>query len=313
MQLALALAIWLEGLGTGSLATVTFAYWLIFYAVDLFVLAVRRVVTAHPTLNSSGNHGLDRCRRLGVAPVLPQYPFGWQRLPVLLTFARLLFVVFVAVHVLTESVKHNLDPVDHHSFDDHHHENLEREGTPWSQLLILAAILSGLASELWWGRRSIGTPPTHPTETNADAAARRSFAVLTCLVGGLLLAKPCLSDPLSPTLDPYLAIAMALATLAVTAGSLGRYGRLLLQAAPPQTYQMACKRLEEVEGWPGVLGYHHFRLWATTPEHLVGSVEIRADQSRMKVGPTELVQRVRGHLTPLVQELTVQVNLEPSD
>ncbi|KAJ1962359.1 hypothetical protein H4R35_007361 [Dimargaris xerosporica] len=87
----------------------------------LFPVAGPRPVFKHPS-------ELDHSTRWSSSPLVPDqekvmipgdsgtpmtaaksaglYPFGWRRLPVILTLAQLLYLFFVAAHTITESIEH---------------------------------------------------------------------------------------------------------------------------------------------------------------------------------------------------------------
>ncbi|KAJ1978359.1 hypothetical protein H4R33_005993 [Dimargaris cristalligena] len=329
LQVGLVLSIWLVGLATGSLATVAYAYWLLFNAASLLIVAIQRALFSHPTLRGQDaksnkrvvvGGGGDTTEEEGVLNTVAVYPFGWRRLPVILTFAQLLYMLFVATHILTESIKHNLDPEAHHSFDDHHHEFLGQEGTVESNLLVLGSMLTTLlfvvvhqidhfSTQAITASSALHHPAAAPVPSSWRAALGNRFITLSLVSGALILIKPwLLSPPLSQTVDPYLAIILALAMVLTSVPYVTRIGTILLQAGPEQTHREIKQRLSEICQWPEVRGYRSFRLWANTTEELVGTVEFMVHTNCGDQGL--LLQRIRGYLSPPIHNLTVQINLE---
>ncbi|KAJ1973677.1 hypothetical protein H4R34_004994 [Dimargaris verticillata] len=122
-----------------NLVATAYAYWLAFHAQSLAIVAVQRAVRTHQLLGgpppsvqlspndwpsfpvtgprpvfkhlSEPDHEIVAAPRASGTPMAAAksvglYPFGWRRLPVILTLAQLLYLFFVAAHTITESIEH---------------------------------------------------------------------------------------------------------------------------------------------------------------------------------------------------------------
>ncbi|KAJ1969678.1 hypothetical protein IWQ62_000469 [Dispira parvispora] len=329
VHLGIAVGVWVVGITGEHLSTTIYSYWQMVCALTPVVVAIQRCIQPklkrhRSTMTNGGNlatsvvepsvNGGTQGDRLWVPlETLTALPYGWSRLPMLLAFTQLLFLVFIAVHGL---VHHN-----------HHHAMVPNQSLPfqtatgsvylpvhglsWGGLMLPLSLCWTI---LWaqYARSSVYNVRTGISSPDKNQASKvwyrfgGNLSETGVIITGVSLV---LVQWLKPYVffapkDFHMALSITLLMVCTTFPTLKRLATLLLQAAPAEVYQRVVQELADISTWKDVVGYRNFHLWATTTDELVGTVEFRV----LGLGqpPGDLLPRIQSKLAPWVTHLTVQ-------
>ncbi|KAJ1657478.1 hypothetical protein IWQ61_003136 [Dispira simplex] len=336
VHLGLAVGVWVVGITSEHLSTTIYSYWQMACAFTPVVVAIQRyirpTVKRHRSTLSVGNSATsDKVSGMSAGaqddrPWIPletltALPYGWSRLPMLLAFTQLLFLVFIAAHGL---VYHN-----------HHHAMVPNRSLPfqtvpsggyppvhgvnWGKLMLLLSLCWTILwaqyarSSVYNVRTSISSPNKDPRSLIALQPVSKvwyrfggNLSETGAIVTGVALV---ITQWLGPygffvPKDFHMALGITLLMMCTTFPTLKRLATLLLQAAPMEVHQRVIRELADICTWNDVVGYHNFHLWATTTDELVGTIEFCVLGHHQP--PGDLLPRIQSKLAPWVTHLTVQ-------
>ncbi|KAG0241868.1 Endoplasmic reticulum zinc transporter [Actinomortierella wolfii] len=224
-----------------------------------------------------------------------RYPFGVQRIEVLFGLSNAIFLLFIGMNMLKESLEHLMLEGEHHGGD--HHGRIPLFWTiiglgatlvgsigyqNHEQFCRLLQANNGSGSSTWssaagYNQRSL------PVTRN-----QFSLATLACAAGVVVVWLL----PAADSLDKLVAIGQSIVMFALGGPLTKVLGMILLQTTPPMTLESvedAVRQLAATDG--SILGLERAHVWANTYNQLVGTVVVRIAKEADEAVALKTIQR----------------------
>ncbi|KAG0254262.1 Endoplasmic reticulum zinc transporter [Actinomortierella ambigua] len=273
---------WLSGLSQGSLAISGLGYMLMFDAFGILNIFVSSVV-----------HTDGRFKKSTV-----RYPFGVQRIEVLFGLSNAIFLLFIGMNMLKESLEHMMLEGDHHGAGDHHDATV-RIPLFWTILGLGATLVGAIGYQnhkqfcllLQAGSGHGGTwssAAAYNQKTLSILHNQYSLATLACVAGVILVWLL----PAVDSLDNMVAIAQSVVMFALGGPLTKVLGMILLQTTPPMALEGvedAVRQLASTDG--SILGLDRSHVWANTYGQLVGTLVVRIAKEADEAATLRTIQQ----------------------
>ncbi|KAF9976557.1 Endoplasmic reticulum zinc transporter [Actinomortierella ambigua] len=257
---------WLSGLSHGSLAISGLGYMLMFDTFGILNIFVSSVV------HTDGRFTKSTVR----------YPFGVQRIEVLAGLSNAIFLLFIGMNMLKESLEHLMLEGDHHGSGDHHGA-IVRVPLFWTILGLGATLVGAIGHQNHKqfclllqagnsGSNSWSSAAAYNQRTLSMMHNQFSLATLACIAGVVLVWL----FPMVDSLDNLVAIGQSVVMFALGLPLTKVLGMILLQTTPPmalESVEDAVRQLAATDG--SILGLDRSHVWANTYGQLVGTLVVR--------------------------------------
>ncbi|KAG0233235.1 Endoplasmic reticulum zinc transporter [Actinomortierella wolfii] len=272
------------GMGTAMLNPIATA--MIMHTATVIITSIAMTITMITTMTTiiittittmSQHRRIFRHSRFQKSTV--RYPFGVQRIEVLFGLSNAIFLLFIGMNMLKESLEHLMLEGEHHGGD--HHGRIPLFWTiiglgatlvgsigyqNHEQFCLLLQANNGSGSSTWssaagYSQRSL------PVTRN-----QFSLATLACAAGVVLVWLL----PAADSLDKLVAIGQSIVMFALGGPLTKVLGMILLQTTPPmalESVEDAVRQLAATDG--SILGLERAHVWANTYNQLVGTVVVR--------------------------------------
>jgi len=218
-----------------------------------------------------------------------RYSYGYDRFEILSGFTNGVFLLFVCLWILFESVEKLFDPEEIHSNQ--------------AEAVIFVAFL-GLAVNI------VGVLFFHEfKQTRAESRYENLYGItIGIIVDGSTQLSVIISTWLTSwgwlLADPIVAIAIALWIGYNVVPICIRTGKVLLQTTPTTIKDQLDKARREVQTLEGVLECTNEHFWTQSPGVFVGSLSVRV---RSDANEQAVLAKTRSLLSPWVSHLSIQV------
>ncbi|KAF9573692.1 Endoplasmic reticulum zinc transporter [Mortierella alpina] len=243
-----------------------------------------------------------------------KHPFGIQRFAILFGLFNAIFLLFIGMNMLKESLEHLMLEDDHHGGD---HGAVAQVPVFWTLVALGAALISTLGYQnhkQYCLLLNHTSPSSYGHSTSADVATlfRNPFALtsLGCVVGALMVAM----FPRWDSLDKIVAIGQAIVMFWLGGPLTKVLGMILLQTAPPRALDALEDTIRQLSGSnPAIQRIERAHVWTNTVGQLIGTLIVTvAKGSDEQVILASIHERLRGFLDMDGQvdgagELTVQL------
>ncbi|KAF9358784.1 Endoplasmic reticulum zinc transporter [Mortierella sp. AD094] len=297
----IAVMTWLSGMRAGSLSIIGLSYIMLFDAFGILNIFVSSVI--HTDL---------KMKRSTV-----KHPFGVQRFEILFGLFNAIFLLFIGMNMLKESLEHLMLEDDHHSGE----HGAVRVPLFWTVIGLGATLISSLGyqnhKQFCLLLKSNSLTSTQGTYSRSDpsklaAIVQNQFTLtsLGCVAGILLVAL----FPHVDGLDKIVAIGQSMAMF-ILGGPLTKVlGMILLQTTPPKALEGVEEGIRQLSANnPAILRMERAHVWTNTYGQLIGTLVVSiakgADEQAIL---SSIHQRLHGFLDLDAQsegtgELTVQL------
>ncbi|KAG0062580.1 Endoplasmic reticulum zinc transporter [Linnemannia elongata] len=208
-----------------------------------------------------------------------KHPFGVQRFEILFGLFNAIFLLFIGMNMLKESLEHLMLEDDHHGGD---HGAVVRVPVFWTLVALGATLVSSLGyqnhKQFCLLLNANGHVSTQAAFGRSDSSKLVSLASnkftltsLACVVGVLLVAM----FPKFDALDKMIAIGQSIVMFSLGGPLAKVLGMLLLQTTPPramETIEDTVRQLSAVN--PAILRMERAHVWTNTFGQLIGTVVI---------------------------------------
>ncbi|KAG0280143.1 Endoplasmic reticulum zinc transporter [Linnemannia exigua] len=293
---------WLSGMRAGSLSIIGLSYMLLFDAFGVLNIFVSSVI-----------HTDIKMKRSTV-----KHPFGVQRFEILFGLFNAIFLLFIGMNMLKESLEHLMLEDDHHGGD---HGAVVRVPIFWTLVALGATLVSSLGYQnhkqfclLLNANSHVSTQTAFGRSDSSNLVSltgnKFTLTSLACVAGVLLVAM----FPKLDALDKLIAIGQSIVMFSLGGPLAKVLGMLLLQTTPPralETIEETIRQLSAIN--PSILRMDRAHVWTNTFGQLIGTVVVSvakgADEQAIL---TTIHQRLQGFLDLDSQsegtgELTVQL------
>ncbi|KAK5822567.1 cation efflux family-domain-containing protein [Linnemannia elongata] len=254
---------WLSGMRAGSLSIIGLSYMLLFDAFGILNIFVSSVIHTDIKMKKS----------------TVKHPFGVQRFEILFGLFNAIFLLFIGMNMLKESLEHLMLEDDHHGGD---HGAVVRVPVFWTLVALGATLVSSLGyqnhKQFCLLLNANGHVSTQAAFGRSDSSKLVSLASnkftltsLACVVGVLLVAM----FPKFDALDKMIAIGQSIVMFSLGGPLAKVLGMLLLQTTPPramETIEDTVRQLSAVN--PAILRMERAHIWTNTFGQLIGTVVI---------------------------------------
>ncbi|KAF9190278.1 Endoplasmic reticulum zinc transporter [Haplosporangium sp. Z 11] len=248
-----------------------------------------------------------------------KHPFGVQRFEILFGLFNAIFLLFIGMNMLKESLEHLMLEDDHHGGSDH--GAVVRVPIFWSLVGLGATLVSSLGyqnhkqfCQLLNSGSLLSTQSTfnRPEPSKFVALSRNQFTLTTlgCAIGVLVVAM----FPRMDALDKLIAIAQSVVMFSLGGPLAKVLGMILLQTTPPRARENVEEAIRQLSGSnPAILKLERAHVWTNTFGQLIGTLVVNvskgADETTIL---TSIHQALQGFLDLDAQsdgtgELTVQL------
>ncbi|KAF9166664.1 Endoplasmic reticulum zinc transporter [Actinomortierella ambigua] len=227
-----------------------------------------------------------------------RYPFGVQRIEVLFGLSNAIFLLFIGMNMLKESLEHMMLEGDHHGAGDHHDATV-RIPLFWTILGLGATLVGAIGYQnhkqfcllLQAGSGHGGTwasAAAYNQKTLSLLHNQYSLATLACVAGVMLVWLL----PAVDSLDNMVAIAQSVVMFALGGPLTKVLGMILLQTTPPMALEGvedAVRQLASTDG--SILGLDRSHVWANTYGQLVGTLVVRIAKEADEAATLRTIQQ----------------------
>ncbi|KAG0010855.1 Endoplasmic reticulum zinc transporter [Entomortierella chlamydospora] len=291
-----------SGMRAGSLSIIGLSYMMLFDAFGVLNIFVSSVI--HTDL---------KMKRSTV-----KNPFGVQRFEILFGLFNAIFLLFIGMNMLKESLEHLMLEDDHHSGE---HGAVVRVPLFWTLIGLGATLISSLGYQnhqqfclLLKSNSPTSIQGTYnrsnPSKLAAIAQNQFTLASLGCVAGIFFVAL----FPHADSLDKLVAIGQSIAMF-ILGGPLTKVlGMILLQTTPPKALEGVEEGIRQLSANnPAILRMERAHVWTNTYGQLIGTLVVSvakgADEQAIL---SSIHQRLHGFLDLDAQsegtgELTVQL------
>ncbi|KAF8935100.1 Endoplasmic reticulum zinc transporter [Haplosporangium gracile] len=293
---------WLSGMRVGSLSIIGLSYMLLFDAFGVLNIFVSNVIHTDVKMKKS----------------TVKHPFGVQRFEILFGLFNAIFLLFIGMNMLKESLEHLMLEDDHHGGD---HGAVVRVPIFWTLVALGATLVSSLGYQnhkqfclLLNANAHVSTQAafgrSDPSKLVSLTSNKFTLTSLACVAGVLLVAM----FPKLDALDKLVAIAQSIVMFSLGGPLAKVLGMLLLQTTPPramETIEDTVRQLSAVN--PAILRMERAHVWTNTFGQLIGTVVVSVAKDADEQGIlTSIHQSLAGFLDLDAQsegtgELTVQL------
>ncbi|KAI7821557.1 cation efflux family-domain-containing protein [Gamsiella multidivaricata] len=299
----IAVMTWLSGMRAGSLSIIGLAYMMLFDAFGVFNIFLSSVV-----------HTDTKLKRATV-----KHPFGVQRFEILFGLFNGIFLLFIGMNMLKESLEHLMLEDDHHGGNDH--GPVVRVPLFWTVIALGATLVSSLGYQnhnqfcLLLNTSSLSSTQAAFARSNSSklsSLARNQFTLtsLACVVGVILVAM----FPRIDALDKVVAIGQSLVMFSLGGPLTKVLGMILLQTTPPKALEGVEEVVRQLSAAnPAIVRLERAHVWTNTYGQLIGTAVVSVDKGADEQGILASIhQRLQGFLDLDAQsegtgELTVQL------
>ncbi|KAJ2551502.1 hypothetical protein EV175_003669 [Coemansia sp. RSA 1933] len=270
-------AVWAAGIGTGSLALMSYAFLVLFDATSLFVDLVPRA------LEYSANS----------APSV-EYAFGLRVLPTLLEFTNGLSLLYRGIQALKEGVEHLATSSHEHAmaaieFETYAHQAPEHNsGTVLASAAALSAVVVTAVSaarfanhRALWELCSSGHAATQMQNVTLNPFNAASFLVGSWMVYVAVLLPPAKESIVEPISCVLVAVVMAV----VGASACLHLGRHLLHATTRESADLVRRVVALVLRVPGVVDCSNVYDWSPAVGERAGMMRVVVDSGTRSSEP----------------------------
>ncbi|KAI8597681.1 cation efflux protein [Dissophora ornata] len=258
----IAVMTWLSGMRAGSLSIIGLAYMMLFDAFGVLNIFVSSVV-----------HTDARMKKSTV-----KHPFGVQRFEILFGLFNAIFLLFIGMNMLKESLEHMMLEDDHHGGNEH--GPVVRVPLFWTAIALGATLISSLGYQ---NHKQFCLLLNSGTLTSTQAAFARSdsskltalvrnqftLTSLACVVGVILVAM----FPHVDALDKVVAIGQSLVMFSLGGPLTKVLGMILLQTTPPGALEGVEESIRHLSATnPAILRMERAHVWTNTYGQLVGTL-----------------------------------------
>ncbi|GJJ77007.1 hypothetical protein EMPS_09366 [Entomortierella parvispora] len=259
----IAVMTWLSGMRAGSLSIIGLSYMLLFDAFGVLNTFVSSVV--HTDIN---------LRRSTV-----KHPFGVQRFEILFGLFNAIFLLFIGMNMLKESLEHLMLEDDHHGGD---HGAVVRVPLFWTVIALAATLISSLGYQnhkqfcLLLNSNSLSSTQAayrHASSSGLMGLVANQFTLLSlsCVVGVVVVAM----FPHMDSLDKMVAIGQSLAMFALGGPLAKVLGMLVLQTTPPKALENVEEAIRHLSAAnPAILRLERAHVWTNTYGQLIGTLMV---------------------------------------
>ncbi|KAG0216339.1 Endoplasmic reticulum zinc transporter [Mortierella sp. NVP41] len=244
-----------------------------------------------------------------------KHPFGVQRFEILFGLFNAIFLLFIGMNMLKESLEHLMLEDDHHGGGDH--GAVVRVPIFWTLVALGATLVSSLAYQnhkqfclLLNANSQAAFSRSDSSKLVSLTSNKFTLTSLACVAGVLLVAM----FPKLDALDKLIAIGQSIVMFSLGGPLAKVLGMLLLQTTPPGALETIEDSVRQVSATnPAVLRMERAHVWTNTFGQLIGTVVVSvakgADEQAILAS---LHQRLQGFLDLDPQsegtgELTVQL------
>ncbi|KAF9096389.1 Endoplasmic reticulum zinc transporter [Mortierella sp. AD031] len=295
----IAVLTWLSGMRAGSLSIIGLSYMLLFDAFGVLNIFVSSVIHTDIKMKKS----------------TVKHPFGVQRFEILFGLFNAIFLLFIGMNMLKESLEHLMLEDDHHGGGDH--GAVVRVPIFWTLVALGATLVSSLAYQnhkqfclLLNANSQAAFSRSDSSKLVSLTSNKFTLTSLACVAGVLLVAM----FPKLDALDKLIAIGQSIVMFSLGGPLAKVLGMLLLQTTPPGALETIEDSVRQVSATnPAVLRMERAHVWTNTFGQLIGTVVVSvakgADEQAILAS---LHQRLQGFLDLDPQsegtgELTVQL------
>jgi len=252
-------------------------------------------------LVSAAFHSAFDCISLGIslaAMILGKhrptrkFSYGYERFEVLSSFSNGIFLLFVSLFLIFESVERLLEP-----------EEIDNSHTNALLFVAFLGLMVNIVGVIFFSGHSKGKPELrHARDENIYSIF---VHVLIDAIGsiGVLISTWLMSLGMLHA-DPVVAIGIVCLIVYNAIPICSRTSKVLLQTTPNLIREQVDKSIREVSNLNGVVGVRNEHFWCQSPNIHVGSlcVKVRAD-----INEQEVLLAVHNIFSAFVTHLTVQV------
>jgi len=270
---AFALAQWIHGYFSGSLALMALSFHTLFNLMSLGLTLLAML-----------------CTRL---PPSPSYSYGYQRLEVLGGFVTAACHCFAGIFIFFEAAEHLVLERD-----------VPHDLNGWRVVMVgLVSAALNLICLAWFQPHRRLTHMEAPGDM--DDPSRMVMSTLAVTVA--TLAVPILIYWGLTLADVLVAVFSATVLLSLATPFARHTGKVLLQTAPNPIRDSLSKSLSEAATYEGVLECRKEHFWALSPNEYVGSFFLRV---RQDTDEQVVLAKVTNLFSSFVKHLTIQIEKE---
>ncbi|KAG0369111.1 hypothetical protein BGZ54_000298 [Gamsiella multidivaricata] len=242
-----------------------------------------------------------------------------QRFEILFGLFNGIFLLFIGMNMLKESLEHLMLEDDHHGGNDH--GPVVRVPLFWTVIALGATLVSSLGYQnhnqfcLLLNTSSLSSTQAAFARSNSSklsSLARNQFTLtsLACVVGVILVAM----FPRIDALDKVVAIGQSLVMFSLGGPLTKVLGMILLQTTPPKALEGVEEVVRQLSAAnPAIVRLERAHVWTNTYGQLIGTAVVSVDKGADEQGILASIhQRLQGFLDLDAQsegtgELTVQL------
>ncbi|KAF9214659.1 Endoplasmic reticulum zinc transporter [Podila verticillata] len=257
----IAVMTWVSGMGAGSLAITGLGYMLLFDAFGVLNIFISSVI--HTDINMKKS--------------TVKHPFGVQRFEILFGLFNAIFLLFIGMNMLKESLEHLMLEDDHHGGKDH--GPAVRVPLFWTFVALGATLISSLGYQnhkqfcaLMSTNSMASSQSTFGrSESKLLTLTRNQFTLTTlgCVAGVFLVA----AFPRLDSLDKMVAIIQSM-IMFYLGGPLAKVlGMILLQTTPPRALEGVEDAFRQLSSTnPAIIRIERSHVWTNTYGQLIGTL-----------------------------------------
>ncbi|CAG8652027.1 3236_t:CDS:2, partial [Paraglomus occultum] len=287
VHLCFGVVLWAKGQWNDSLALTGFAYLVIFDAFGVFTTFASTVLITYRSLRESSI----------------KHPFGVQRYEVLLGFINTIYLIFVAMYVMKESLEHLLLE----SSEDHYDESVE-----FPLLCVLMSIGATLVSAIGYQnhkdfRALFRSSPadtsfySHRSSQDMISMLKGNIFILTtlfCGIGVLIVGIFTKINEHIGWLDIIVSICESILMFYIGIPLAIALGKILLQTTPETIILSLEACLQELqERDPAIVSITQTHVWQNSYGQLIGSLIV---QVTPEANDQTVLEHVYQRLGPLL-------------
>ncbi|KAG0057626.1 Endoplasmic reticulum zinc transporter [Gryganskiella cystojenkinii] len=295
---SIAVLTWLSGMRAGSLSIIGLSYMLLFDAFGVLNIFISSVIHTDIKMKKS----------------TVKHPFGVQRFEILFGLFNAIFLLFIGMNMLKESLEHLMLEDDHHGGD---HGAVVRVPLFWTMIALGATLISSLGYQnhkqfcLLLSSNSMSSQSAYASSSSTQVL-RNQFTLLSlsCVVGVVLVAM----FPHADSLDKIIAIGQSLAMFTLGGPLCKVLGMLLLQTTPPKALEGVEEAVRHLSATnPQIVRLERAHVWTNTYGQLIGTLMVSVTKGSDEQSLLAIIhQRLQGFLDLDSQsegtgELTVQL------
>ncbi|CAG8612234.1 863_t:CDS:10, partial [Ambispora leptoticha] len=279
VHLILGIALWLKGQRGDRLALLGFGYLVIFDALGVFAKFISAVILTYRSLQVS----------------TLRHPFGVQRYEVLFGFMSIIYLLFVAMYTMKESLEHLMLETSQEHYDE--------GSSAFPFFLVLSSIGATLISSMFYQNhqdfcevlRKNSYSNYQPKNDILSSVFSNYFTMLTLGCGISVVAAGLIAEK-NPTLgwlDVILSLLESILMFLIAKPVATLLGKILLQTTPDTISPNLEACLREIQHDPSILRIIAVHVWQNSYNQLVGTlcIHVRPDANEQVV-LTHVYQRL---------------------